>query len=61
MIPNSFSSIVGVKFVLLTAALNPSMTFFTKFLRNSQSTSDCDFKKQLPFCSIPCDGRLRVV
>ena len=36
MMPNSFPSIVGVKFELLTV-LNQSMTFFTKLLTNSQS------------------------
>ena len=36
MMPNTFSSFVGVKFELLTV-LNQSMTFFTKLLRNPQS------------------------
>ena len=40
MMPNSFSSIVGIKFELLTE-LNQSMTFFTKCLTNSQSLIKC--------------------
>ena len=38
MMPNNFSSIVGIKLELLTA-LNQSMTFFTKCLTNSQSVN----------------------